>query len=276
VTARLPAEGAAARIWSRSRLVFDAARGRTRLAVCDVGSPLRVMRGFELSDGRLLVQIISAAPGLFAGDRYELTVEARAGARAVILTPAATKIHSMPGGGCAQQQFRVEVADAASVEIYPTLSIPFPDSDFEQTAHVSLEGESRFGWLEPWSFGRIGSGEKYVFRRISTRLSVDRDGAPAYRDALEVAPADGAPGGWGLLESATHSAAGCWLGPSDAWTPEGALDADIVFGQADDETLYARGLFLDGSAFQQGLAAIRRKAAHIWGMTEIPFDKFTL
>ena len=80
MTARLAAEPPTARLHSRSRLVFDTQHGRTRLAVRDLGAPLRVMRGFELPDGRLLVQVISAAPGFFSGDRYEIEIEVRSGA----------------------------------------------------------------------------------------------------------------------------------------------------------------------------------------------------
>ena len=72
MTARAAASLNAPRVHSRSRLVFDAPGGRTRMSVSDLGAPLRVMRGFELDDGRLLVQVISAAPGLFAGDLYEV------------------------------------------------------------------------------------------------------------------------------------------------------------------------------------------------------------
>ncbi|MEZ5394017.1 MAG: urease accessory protein UreD [Bryobacterales bacterium] len=166
MTARLAAELPKARIHSRSRLVFDADGGRTRLAVRDAGAPLRVMRGFELADGRLIVQIISAAPGFFSGDRYEIEIEVRRGARAVVLTPAAAKIHSMPDGGHATQSMRAHVGAGASLEIYPTLSIPFPASGFRQEVAISLESNARVGWMDPWSFGRIDRGEKYAFRRI--------------------------------------------------------------------------------------------------------------
>ena len=190
------------RLHSRSRLVFDAPSGRTRLAVSDLGAPLRVMRGFPLEDDRLLVQIISAAPGLFSGDRYELRVDVEPGARVVLLTPSATKIHSMPDGGCAKQRIEATVGDGASLEIYPTLSIPFPDADFVQQVEINLSAEARFGWMDPWSFGRIAGGERNRFRRISTRLRIDREGAPLYRDAMELVPAAGDVSALGLLEGA--------------------------------------------------------------------------
>ncbi|MEZ5364368.1 MAG: urease accessory protein UreD [Bryobacterales bacterium] len=276
MTARLAAELPKARIHSRSRLVFDADGGRTRLAVRDAGAPLRVMRGFELADGRLIVQIISAAPGFFSGDRYEIEIEVRRGARAVVLTPAAAKIHSMPDGGHATQSMRAHVGAGASLEIYPTLSIPFPASDFRQEVAISLESDARVGWMDPWSFGRIDRGEKYAFRRISTRLRIDREGKPLYRDALEVAPEARSIGGWGSLEGATHLVNGCWFGACTPWEAEGDLDARLLFGRLGDDGLFARGLFQNGDAHRAALDTIRAKAARAWGLAEIPLTQFTL
>lgn len=268
--------GAAWRMQSASRLVFDCHNGRTRLLVSDLGAPLRVMRGFTLEDGRLLVQIISAAPGLFSGDRYKLAVEVRAGARAVVLTPAATKIHSMPDGGSAEQVIRAEIADGGSLEIYPTLSIPFVDSDFEQRVDVALNGKSRFGWLDPWSFGRISSGECYAFRRVATQLRIDRDGRPLYRDALELEPAAGAIDGGGLLEHATHSISGCWFGPCTPWPAGGLLHEPVSWGVVAPDGLYARGLFSNGAAFRQALDTIHSRGAEAWGSAPISQSRFTL
>jgi urease accessory protein len=276
MTARAQQEVAGTRLHSRSRLRFDAAGGRTRLAVSDLGAPLRVMGGFRLEDGRLLVQIISAAPGLFSGDRYELTIEVEPGAKAVVLTPAATKIHSMPAGGRAEQRIRARVASGGSLEIYPTLSIPFPDSDFLQTVDVDLAHMARFGWLDPWSFGRIASGERNRFRRIATRLRVDRAGGPLYRDALDLAPSDGDPVSWGLLEGAAHSLAGCWFGPCRPWVPRGALDDALALGTVGPDGLYARGLFQDGAGFRRTLAELHAEVARVWGYKEFSQSRFTL
>ena len=276
MTARSVDSRAARRIHSRSRLVFDFARGRTRLAVRDLGAPLRVMHGFELPDGRLLVQIVSAAPGLFAGDRYELEIEAKDGARAVVLTPAATKIHSMPNGGSARQTVRAAVAADASLEIYPTLSIPFPESDFRQDVEVALSEGARFGWMDPWAFGRIDSGEKYAFRRLTTRLRIDRGGAPLYRDAMDLRPGEMDISGYGLLEGATHAVSGCWFGPGDPWTPKGSIDDRLALGRVGADGLYARGLFPDGASFRQALEEIRRRVSAAWQLADFPQAQFTL
>lgn len=276
MTARSPILVREPRIHSRSRLRFDAAAGKTRLAAADLGAPLRAMRGFLLPDGRLLVQIISAAPGLFSGDRYELTIEVAEGARAVVLTPAATKIHSMPDGGRAVQTIQAAVAAGASLEICPTLSIPFADAEFEQQADVSLAETSRFGWLDPWSLGRIARGEISAFRRISTRLRIDREAAPLYRDALEMEPAVDGEGSWGVSEDATHLVAGCWFGPAEAWTPSGALDDEMVYGTVGADGLYVRGAFRDSLGMQRALEDLHLRVGAAWGTTPFSRRQFTL
>lgn len=276
MTARAAASLNAPRVHSRSRLVFDAPGGRTRMSVSDLGAPLRVMRGFELDDGRLLVQVISAAPGLFAGDLYELDVEAGRGARAVILTPAATKIHSMPSGGSAVQSITARVAEGASLEIYPTLSIPFAQCEFRQSVDVAMAGDGRFGWLDPWAFGRIAKGEKYAFRRLTNKLRVDRDGRPLYRDAMDLEPSQGDVARTGILEHATHAITGCWFGPCNRWTPQGALDADQIYGCIGEDGLYIRGLFDEGAAFHRGLEKAHAAVVQAWDLTPISQQQFTL
>jgi urease accessory protein len=276
VTTRLESMEGPTRVYSRSRLVFDAARGRTRLVVSDLGAPLRVMRGFDLEDGRLLVQVISAAPGFFSGDRYELAIEVGPGARALVITPAASKIHSMPDGGAASQILGATVAAGGSLEIYPTLSIPFAFSDFRQNVEISLEDGARFGWMDPWSFGRIESGERYAFRRISSRLRIDRAGRPLYRDAMELAPAETDAGAMGALEQATHAANGCWFGQCIPWEPTGELTDETVFGRVGADGLYVRGLFAEGRTFRRGLENVRRKIAAAWSVSEISQTRFTL
>ena len=81
-----------------------------------------------------------------------------AGARAVVLTPAATKIHSMPGGGRAEQSISAKVDSAGSLEIYPTLSIPF-----------------RAGGLSPERRGRPGARRPLrLARSVVRRTRLDR------------------------------------------------------------------------------------------------------
>lgn len=276
MTTRAQQPGGGVRLRSSSRLVFDAPRGRTRLAVSDLGGPLRVMRGFELGDSRLLVQVISAAPGLFAGDRYEIRIEVSAGARAVVLFPAASKIHSMPDGGFAEQRIEASVADGGSLEIYPTLSIPFPSSDFLQDVRVEMAPGARFGWLDPWSFGRIASGERNRFRRISSRLRIDREGRPLYRDALELQPGAGAIHGWGMLEGASHSTSGCWFGPGELWTPRGQLGSDLVQGTVGEDGLYARGVFGNGASFRAAITSLHADVVQAWGLAVYSQARFTL
>lgn len=264
------------RVHSVSQLSFDSVRGKTRMRVSDLGAPLRVMRGFQLEDGRLLVQIISAAPGLFAGDQYELSIDVASGARVVVLTPAATKIHSMPSGGSAQQSISASVATDASLEIYPTLSIPFKDSEFAQHVEIHLVGNARFGWLDPWAFGRISSGECYAFRRLDARIAVNRDRRPLYRDALRLAPAEGAISTLGVLENATHALSGCWFGPSEPWPGQGALDSPLAIGTVGSDGLYARGVFHDGAAFRHGLSDVHQRLTAAWGVSPISLAQFTL
>ena len=248
---------------SRTRLLFGLRQGRTRLVVADVGAPLKAMRAFPLPDGRALLQIISAAPGLLAGDRYEIAIETEPGARAVVVTPAATKLHRMASGERAEQTITLRVAAGASLEYYPALNIPFPESEFRQRIDARVEGDGRLGLVESWSAGR--SGEHLAFRRLESRTAVDLDGEPVYRDALDLGP-DTA--GWGALEGARYVVSGYWLGGGlEPAAPEGEL---AVSGPVEPGGVYLRGLYADSLPMEADLARARAAAAASWGYGKIP------
>ena len=104
---------------------------------------MTVVRPFELSDGRLMIQLITLGPGLCGGDSVRIDVHAQDGARVVVTTTAASRIMSMEDGAHAEQHVTLRAGHQAALEYYPSVTIPFPGSALTQTVRVEAEATSR-------------------------------------------------------------------------------------------------------------------------------------
>ncbi len=214
--------------------------------------PLKVLRPFELGDGRVLLQLLNVGPGLLAGDRYALRVTVGAGARVVLINQAATKLHATPPGTWAEQTLDIQVDDGGELELYPGLSITFRDSDTRLETCVALAEGARFACLESWAMGRVGRGERFAFRRLSNRLRVTLAGTLVYADALELTP-EHAPL-TGVTDAYTYLASGFWLWDTPWEGPVAPFP--LVTGPCGPQRGYLRALAHDGLALRLELAAV--------------------
>jgi urease accessory protein len=246
------------------------------LAHAHVRAPLKIVRPFDVGDGRVLVQILHLGPGLCAGDRYGISLTVKSGARAVVIMQAASRVLGMRDGTHASQEVSVNVEAGAHLEYYPGLTIPFADSSFTQRVHVDAAGDARVGILETWGTGRSVRGEHLAFRRLRSRTTLSIDGHLAYADALELEPSRANVAGSGILERHRYIASGFWhnVRLSDAaLTPRG--DVLTAFGQSTPESVYLRALAKDGAE----IAALTTEAVQAvnaaWGLAPIPLRRFT-
>jgi urease accessory protein len=261
----------------RLALVFAARGGGTVLAHADVHAPLKIVRPFQLADGRVLVQILALGPGLCAGDEYAIDVTVERNASAVVIMQSASRIIGMPAGARAAQNVKLAVDAGGQLEYYPGLTIPFRDSRFVQRVHVDAAADSRLGILETWATGRSGRGEHLAFRGISSRTMVRVDGAPVYADATELAPAEGDVAGTGVLEGHRYFASGFWLNASIEPVHELAVRDGLLsaFGQTTPHRVYLRALSRDGYAMSEATNEAVRTVNAAWGLVPIPLRRFT-
>ena len=235
---------------SRLELTFRQREGKTYLAEQYVGSPLKILRPFEIGGGRVVLQLLNVGPGVMQGDRYDLFVRVQSGAKVVLVNQSATKLHTMPSGS-ASQKVTIRVEEGAELEYYPGLVIPYRDADFTQRTEIHLEEGTRFGTLERFSVGRTAHGEVFSFRRLSSRLRVLRSGTLVYGDGLELTPPKAAH--IGIADKHTYLAAGVWLWDEAPKNEEERRDivrpsfgeASLVHGSF-EHGLYLRCLGTDG------------------------------
>ena len=97
-------------------------RGRTRLRHQSFRAPFHLSKPHH-ADGALVLNVVNPTAGLLEGDRLRSEVRVENGARLVLTTPSANRVHTMRGGTAESgQTFRVE--SGGSLEVWPELLIP--------------------------------------------------------------------------------------------------------------------------------------------------------
>lgn len=244
-------------------LRFAAGPHGTRLRHQAGTAPLRCLRAFDLGGGEAIAQVIHVGPGVMAGDRLALTLEAEPGAQAVVVAQSATKLHAMLDGAHAEQHVHVRVGAGASLEWHPGLTIPFARSAFRQRVEVDLEPGARFVLVERWARGRVARGERHAYRWVESRLQVRVAGRLAYADALVLDPdvAD-LPG---VFDAHAYLATGVAFGVTDAPGDEAAggtaeeaehapsAGTDLATLALRGDRVALRGLGHDGVALQRAV-----------------------
>jgi urease accessory protein len=261
-----------------AQLTFAHRGGRTVLSHSQVHAPAALVRPFALDDGGQLVQLITIGPGLCGGDRIDIRIAVERGARVVVTTPAATRVLSMDAASRAVQRVELHIAAGATLEYYPAVTIPFPDSAFSQTIDVHAEPGARVGVLETWALGRTSRDEYLRFRSLSSRTSVHVDGALAYADATELHPTRCRLDGAGLLAGRRYLASGVWLGVDlDAQqAPEqiGNGDPLMLLAQSRPGIAYLRALGSDAPALDAALRSATDRIAASWNELPARLDRF--
>ena len=257
-------------------LVFASRGDRTILSRSAVAAPLKIVRPFELDDGRVLVQMMALGPGLCGGDSCAIDVTVEAGARAVLVAQSATRLLGMEHGQPASQTVRLRVQAGGQLEYCPGLMIPFPDSSINQRVEIDLEPGARLGLLESWAMGRTLRNEYLRFRRLLSRTIVRVHEAPVYLDGIDLEPSAADVAGTGILDGYRYIASGYWFGvaadPGEAPRRTGVM---MAMGRSGAEEMYVRALADDGFRLGESLQSAMRAVHADWHLLPIPLQRFT-
>lgn len=284
-----------ARVAGCADLRFARRGDRTRLVHSQVRAPVALVRPFELPDGRLVVQLLTIGPGLCGGDTIQVDVTVEDGAAIVLTTAAATRVMSMSAGERAEQRVRLRAGPAASLEYYPALAIPFPDSALTQTLTIDADASARVGVVESWALGRSARDEYLRFRSLSSRTSLTMDGTLVYADALQLEPATDDVANAGVLDGRRYLAAGVFTGvgaADDVRPPAGGLrfaaedlqaedpactaprDLDVTLASSRRGLAYLRVLANDAPSLEAAVRGSLDRVALAWRRPAVRFDRF--
>jgi urease accessory protein len=122
------------------------ASGRTFVAQQRATHPFHLCRPLyrpEDPPGLPTLYVQGCSGGLFEGDRWTLDIRARAGASAHVTTAAATLVHRMPHGGCAEHEQHLWAEPGALLEYFPDPLILFSRSRLRSTTVIHLAPGAR-------------------------------------------------------------------------------------------------------------------------------------
>lgn len=155
---------------------------RTVLARRKHEGPLCVQRPFHPdADGTCHVYVLHPPGGVAGSDVLELNVAVHPGARALLTTPAATKLYRS-GGETSRVEQRLRVHSGALLRWLPQETIAFDGALAKLLTRIDLEpGAEAIAW-ELLCLGRPVSKQPFERGALRTALEVYRDGAPLIID----------------------------------------------------------------------------------------------
>lgn len=159
-------------------LEFERRGERTVLARRSHRGPLAIQRTFHPeADGTCHAYVLHPPGGLVSGDQLVLDARLDAGARALLTTPAATKLYRSAGATVKQTQ-RFRVAAGARLEWLPEATIAYRGAHAALATRVELEPGAAFVGVELLCLGRPANAERFGAGSVMQRLEIFRGASP--------------------------------------------------------------------------------------------------
>ena len=246
---------------------FIARHGRTVLGRQYHEAPFKVCRAhYAPASSMARVIVMHSTAGLFGGDRLDARIHVEAGARALVISQSATKIH--PSGVTpACQSLRIAVETGGELHYYVDPVIPFADSRLWQDIRVELGLGARFYHWDGLMAGRVRRGESWRFAELRSEIAVFVNAELAYLDRFELRPSDLSPTKRWAMDRYEYMATVIAFDPSvdeehlesirsDIASTDGAIASgfDVPF----DRLMIGRVLAQDGSSFRRARESYQR------------------
>lgn len=167
-------------------------------------APLRVIRPFY-PEGATPAHLclLNVTAGILEGDRMETTPRLEKGTHAVVITPAATRVHPTPSGK-ADQRIDLFVGPGAVLEYLPEPLLLYAGAAFHQEIEIALEEGATLFYTDILAPGRLGKGESFAYRRYESHLRIkDREGL-LVQERFRLSPIDRPLDVIGVMEEYSH------------------------------------------------------------------------
>jgi urease accessory protein len=163
--------------------VAAGSRGTRRSQVHEAGS-LRVR--FPHGNSRILdAVIINTAGGMAGGDRFDIDIKVRAGAKLSVTTAAAEKIYRSLGPDT-EIDVKLDVGPGGTLAWLPQETILFDRARLRRNIDVELAADASLLFAEAGIFGRSAMGEAMVSGRYFDRWRVHVGGSLAFVEAVRL------------------------------------------------------------------------------------------
>lgn len=163
------------------------ARGGTYLREQSFRAPLHLSKPHHEA-GALVVNIVSPIAGLFDGDEVDLSLTVEPGARVVLTTPGACRIHRARSDRHVVVRQEITVRAGGFAEYFPELIIPQRGARYRQETTLRVEPGGCllfFEWLAP---GRVAHGEVFAYAELQWHTDLWFDHTLAVRERYRLRP----------------------------------------------------------------------------------------
>lgn len=167
-----------AKVGDRSSVV--AARAQTPLALLNPANHGHAAWVFQSSHGG----------GFVTGDAVELTVRVLRGASLFLSSQASSKAYR---GTHARFTLDAQLEPEATLVSWPDPVSCFSGARLTQLQRFACAQSANLVVVDAYTAGRLAHGERWAFERLESRLELDVEQAPAFREALLLSDALGGP-----------------------------------------------------------------------------------
>jgi urease accessory protein len=225
--------------------------------------PLQVMPpSYQDQDGQAFLYVLNPTGGIVQGDRLEVDILLRAGAKVLVTTQSATKVYRTEGD-CACETNRFVVEAGGLLEYLPDQTIPYAAASFRRTTHVDAHRTATVIMGEILSAGRVARGEAFEFARVETELCISTDRVVRLVDRLDLRPATRQLAALGVWEDHHHYASLHVVAPA---VDDGFAGRVAAFLESQKDVLGS------ASAPEEGLLVIRMLGRTMLELREVGFE----
>jgi urease accessory protein len=132
--------------------------------------------------------MLNISGGMVGGDRLSTTIELGANAHAVLTTASAAKAYRTEEA-VALQHTKITMGAHATLEYLPDHLIPHAGAAVDQVLRIDMTKGSRAIVYDAMAAGRVGRGERWQFRELTSEVALTHDGRPRYLNRTRIAPA---------------------------------------------------------------------------------------
>jgi urease accessory protein len=151
---------------------------------------MHISKPFHDADA-LVVNMVNPTAGLFAGDEIVCAARVESGARMLLTSPSASRVHRMNGtDGVARLRQEFAVANGAFLEVLPEIFIPQGGARYSQRTRVEVEPGAEVLFFEMLAPGRVASGEVFAFSHLDWETDVFFGPEKIARECYRLSPAD--------------------------------------------------------------------------------------
>jgi urease accessory protein len=129
--------------------------------------------------------------GMVAGDTSKIEITIDPGALCYLGTQASSKIYRNPLNRPCEHRLDATVAAGATLVFAPDAVQCFADAVYHQRQTFHLASDANLVLVDWISAGRLARGERWVFKRYSSRNEVYVEGRPVVIDAIDLDASSG-------------------------------------------------------------------------------------